>query len=297
MRNQDTKSYALGTELAEWAASLVFLTSTPINLHQQDLLNLLELLAPEDFGDLQDLKLRLEPNKIINAVAAGLTEARASGHALNAQLGRLGTTTLGRALTRRPEFALLTELLARDELAPRDIVQAKRYLADLNTLSTVITRTRKVEVDDRRPSGPRIARRCAGPRQKRTSTPSTSDGETIGELGGYASVLRDADAIAAHECLPADGSPRRARPSILGEISDADSDASTERLEPHAGLIEAALRLPESVDTKFDLLNRVMHALHGQGRRHCCSPTPVRLSPTWRGAWNTTSVSRSCTAG
>jgi len=118
MRNQDTKSYALGTELAEWAASLVFLTATPINLHQQDLLNLLELLAPEDFGDLEDLALRLEPNKIINAVAAGLAEASASGHAMNAQLGRLGTTALGQALTKRPEFVLLTELLSRDELTP-----------------------------------------------------------------------------------------------------------------------------------------------------------------------------------
>jgi hypothetical protein len=55
MRNSDTKSYALGTELAEWADSLVFLTATPINLHQQDLLNLLELLAPEDFGDLASI--------------------------------------------------------------------------------------------------------------------------------------------------------------------------------------------------------------------------------------------------
>ena len=216
MRNQDTKNYALGTELAEWAASLVFLTATPINLHQQDLLNLLELLAPEDFGDLEDLELRLEPNKIINAVAAGLTEAHASGHALNAQLRTLGTTTLGRALTQRPEFALLTELLARDELTPRNIVQAKRYLADLNTLSTVITRTRKVEVDERK------AKRTED-RQEVRWTQEEEDfyAEYLrwcndrARLGGNASVLRDADAIAARECLPADGSPRRARPSVL----------------------------------------------------------------------------------
>ena len=32
MRNQDTKSYALGTQIAEWADNLVFLTATPINL-------------------------------------------------------------------------------------------------------------------------------------------------------------------------------------------------------------------------------------------------------------------------
>ena len=268
MRNQDTKSYALGTELAEWAASLVFLTATPINLHQQDLLNLLELLAPEDFGDLQDLELRLEPNKIINAVTAGLTEAHATGHALNAQLGGLGTTTLGRPLTQRPEFALLTELLARDELAPRDIVQAKRYLADLNTLSTVITRTKKVEVDDRK------AKRTEDRQQVRW---------TQAEEDFYAEYLQWCSLRAnwvgmplyfamqmplrlASACLPM---ARRAvlDPASFGEISDADSDASTKRLEPHAGLVQAALRLPKNVDTKFDLLNQVMHELRSQRRQ------------------------------
>ena len=74
MRNQDTKSYALGTRLADWADSLVFLTATPINLRQEDLLNLLELLAPEDFGDIRDLELRLKPDRIINTVAARLVQ-------------------------------------------------------------------------------------------------------------------------------------------------------------------------------------------------------------------------------
>jgi superfamily II DNA or RNA helicase len=268
MRNADTKSYALGTELAEWAASLVFLTATPINLHQQDLLNLLELLAPEDFGDLEDLYLRLEPNKIINAVAAGLTAPGASGHALNEELARLGTTTLGRPLTRRPEVALLSELLAKDELTPRDVVQAKRYLADLNTLSTVITRTKKVEVDDRK------AKR-AEDRQEIHWTQAEED--------FYAEYLRwcvdRAKLIGmplyfamqmplrlASACLPM---ARRAvlDPESFGNLSDADSGESSERLEPHPELVEAALRLPEDVDTKFDALNEVMHDLHSGGRQ------------------------------
>ena len=234
MRNQDTKNYALGTELAEWAASLVFLTATPINLHQQDLLNLLELLAPEDFGDLEDLELRLEPNKIINAVAAALTEAGASGHALNAQLGRLGTTTLGRALTQRPDFALLTELLAKDELTPRDIVQAKRYLADLNTLSTVITRTKKVEVDDRK------AKRTED-RQEVRWTQAEEDFyaeylqwciDRANWVGMPLYFAMQMPLRLASACLPM---ARRAvlGPASFGKISDADSDASTERLEPH----------------------------------------------------------------
>jgi SNF2 family DNA or RNA helicase len=126
MRNHDTKSYALGTRLAEWADSLVFLTATPINLRQEDLLNLLELLAPEDYGDIGDLQLRLEPNRVINAVTARLVERGANGRQLLAKLDELQTTTLGEPLMRRPDFALLTEVLSKDDLTPRDIVDAKR---------------------------------------------------------------------------------------------------------------------------------------------------------------------------
>lgn len=268
MRNQDTKNYALGAELSEWAASLVFLTATPINLHQQDLLNLLELLAPEDYGNLQDLELRLEPNKVINAVAASLTKPGANGHALNTRLRELASTALGPALMRRPDFALLTTLLAKDELAASDIVQAKRYLADLNALATVITRTKKVEVDDRK--------------AKRTEDRQEIHW-TQAEENFYAEYLRwcidrawasgsplyfamQMPLRLASACLPM---ARRAvlDPESFGKLSDADSGESADRLEPHAELVEAALRLPESVDTKFDALNQVMRELHGQGRQ------------------------------
>lgn len=268
MRNQDTKSYALGSELAEWAASLVFLTATPINLHQQDLLNLLELLAPEDFGDLQDLELRLEPNKIINAVTAGLTEPGASGLALKARLEEVGTTILGGALTRRPDFALLSELLAKDELAPRDIVQAKRYLADLSTLSTVITRTRKAEVDDRK------AKRTED-RQEIHWTEAEEDfyfeylrwcRDRAKMIGTPLYFAMQMPLRLASACLPM---ARRAvlDPESFGNLSDADSDTSSEPLEPHPGLVQAALRLADGVDTKFDALNQVMSDLHSQGRQ------------------------------
>lgn len=150
MRNSDTKSYTLGTELADWADNLVFLTATPINLHQQDLLNLLELLAPEDYGDLGDLELRLEPNQITNSVATKLGEKGVRGRDLLNELNKLSTTRLGNALMQRPDFALLRRILDTDSLTPRNIVDAKRHLSDLNTLSTVITRTKKVEVDDQK---------------------------------------------------------------------------------------------------------------------------------------------------
>ncbi|MDZ5446073.1 helicase-related protein [Micromonospora sp. 4G57] len=267
MRNQDTKSYALGTELADWAASLVFLTATPINLREQDLLNLLELLVPEDYGSSLDLQLRLEPNRIINAVTARLVEKGVRGRELIAQLGELRTTSLGGALMRRPDFGLLRDVLVKDELTPHDIVDAKRYLAGLNTLSTVITRTKKVEVDDRK------AKRTED-RRKINWTDVESDfyKEYVRWCSDRAAAMDSNLYFAmqmplrlASACLP------MARKAVLDpgafDITDADSDAAAYRLEPHAELVAAAQRLPEHVDTKFDTVRKVLRRLHQQERQ------------------------------
>ncbi|BBX88405.1 hypothetical protein CQY21_20155 [Mycolicibacterium boenickei] len=268
MRNSDTKSYALGTELADWADNLVFLTATPINLRQHDLLNLLELLAPEDYGDLADLELRLEPNRITNSVATRLGDKGVRGRDLLRELEKLSSTPLGRSLMQRPDFALLRQLLDSDGLTPRNIVDAKRYLSDLNTLSTVITRTKKVEVDDRK----------AKRKEDRQEVHWTEAEEDF-----YAEYLSWCQARAAATGLPlyfAMQMPLRlasaclpmARRAVLdpvgfGAISDADSNDAGVRIEPHVELIAAARMLPEGVDTKFDNLSAVLANLHAGNRR------------------------------
>ncbi|OBJ70985.1 helicase-related protein [Mycobacterium sp. 1274756.6] len=268
MRNQDTKSYALGTRLTDWADNLVFLTATPINLRQDDLLNLLELLAPGDYGDIRDLELRLEPNRIINAVATRLVDKGVDGRELCGKLDELRTTALGAPLMQRAEFGLLKDLLDKQRLTPRDVVEAKRYLADLNTLSTVITRTKKVEVDDRK------SKRTL---DRRPITWAPAEVEFYDEylqwckdravaMGRPLHFAMQMPLRLASACLPM---ARRAvlDPQTFGTIADADSDAPAVRLEPHAGLLAAARRLPEDVDTKFDELHRVLSTLHQQRRR------------------------------
>lgn len=268
MRNQETKSYRLGTELADWAANLVFLTATPINLHERDLLNLLELLVPEDYGSVQDLQLRLEPNRVVNAVTARLVEKGVRGRQLITQLQELRVTALGRAIMRRPDFGLLGEVLAKDDLTPRDIVDAKRYLAGLNTLSTVITRTKKVEVDDRK------AKRVEDRQEiEWADAESVFYREYVRWCADRAAAMDSSIYFAmqmplrlASACLPM---ARRAvlDPDAFGAMTDADSDAAAYRLEPHADLVAAAWRLPEHVDTKFDALQKVLLRLHRQQRR------------------------------
>ena len=270
MRNKGNKSYALGTELSDWADSLVFLTATPINLRHADLSNLLELLAPEDYGDISDLQLRLEPNQIINAVTAKLTAGSWDGNQLIADLDKLRGTTLGGSIMQRPDFQLLIELLSKGVLEPREVVAAKRLLVELNTLSTVITRTRKVEVDDQK------AKRTEARHQIRWQDAEARFydeyvrwcGDRAAEMNAPVHFAMQMPLRLASACLPM---ARRAvlDPVGYGKITDADNadTDSIDRLEPHPELISAALALPEGCDTKFDSLRSVLHELHSQGRR------------------------------
>ncbi|MDT0169737.1 helicase-related protein [Pseudarthrobacter sp. BRE9] len=268
MRNSDTKSYALGTEVTGWADSVVFLTATPMNLRQEDLLNLLELLAPGDFGDINDLELRLEPNKVINAVGRHLIENGTAPADLLKSLQGLRSSRIGATLMDRPEFALLTDTLSKDVLSPRDVVDAKRYLADLNTLSTVITRTKKVEVDDRK------AKRTEERRQVHWTHPEQTFykeylawcRQRAAEVGRPLHFAMQMPLRLASACLPM---ARRAvlDPYSFGAFTDADSGESLLRVEPHDELIDAALQLPEGLDTKLDQLRAVLYSLHQQKRQ------------------------------
>ena len=67
-RNTDTRSFALGTLLADWTDALLFLSATPLNLGNDDLFNLLSLLAPGDFDNRALLEERLRPNAVLNRV-------------------------------------------------------------------------------------------------------------------------------------------------------------------------------------------------------------------------------------
>jgi SNF2 family DNA or RNA helicase len=72
-RNSDTKSHALGQMLSRWADAFAFLSATPVNLRNNDLFNLLELLVPGEFQDLEDLQQRIEPNRVLNRSHCGGT--------------------------------------------------------------------------------------------------------------------------------------------------------------------------------------------------------------------------------
>ena len=148
MRNLGTRSHALGAQLRDWAGTLLFLSATPLNLGNDDLFNLLELLNPDEFDDRYALQTRLEPNAVLNRVSASLADDTIPNGHRRAWLQSIRNMTFGRPVADRPEYHRLEEILALQNLRPPEKAEATRLLADLNTLSSVVTRTRKAEVDE-----------------------------------------------------------------------------------------------------------------------------------------------------
>lgn len=149
-RNAETKNHALGALLADWADALVLLSATPLNLGNEDLFTLLGLLSPGDFDDPTTFVQRLQPNAVLNRVAASLLDHAVSNAERRSWLEELGSLAFGPAVTARPEYMELRRLLAHEEMAPRVVVEARSLLARLHALAGTVTRTRKIEIQERK---------------------------------------------------------------------------------------------------------------------------------------------------
>ena len=148
LRNLGTLSHALGALLSEWAGTLLFLSATPLNLGNRDLFNLLNLLDASDFDDPHTLERRLEPNAVLHRVSVLLADPDATPELLVIILRSIHGLLFGPQITNRPEFERLEELLAHAPLEPTERAEAKRLIAELNSLACIITRTRKADVTE-----------------------------------------------------------------------------------------------------------------------------------------------------
>ncbi|WP_194839828.1 DEAD/DEAH box helicase [Aeromicrobium yanjiei] len=147
-RNSETRSHELGELLSEWADAFVMLSATPVNLRNRDLFNLLGLLVPGEFEDLESLEERLAPNSALNRITESLTDPAVTNVDRLGWLEAVRSEIFGAALAERPDFELLREVLLRHELDATAAAQVKRLCAELHALSGQVTRTRKMDVQE-----------------------------------------------------------------------------------------------------------------------------------------------------
>lgn len=272
LRNVGTRSNAFGAVVGELTDNMVFLSATPLNLRSEDLFNLLDLLSPGEFGDPQALDQQLEPNAVLHQLTETLADGSWTADRRLALLDTLDDYVFGRPLLLRVEMELLREILASDTLTARDIVRARRYLADLNALSAVISRTRKVEVDE--------AKALREPRLVEI-TWSAPESTFYREYYKWCKARADAAGTPigfamqmplrlASACLPA------ARHAVLEwgatTADPVDEDAANTResasanVAPHRELLAAAEQMA-GLDTKLDALVPKIKELVDAGRQ------------------------------
>jgi superfamily II DNA or RNA helicase len=270
-RNTETRSFALGALLADWADALIFLSATPLNLGNDDLFNLLQLLAPGDFSDRALLVDRLEPNAVINRIAASLVDRNVDNATRLKWLRDLDSMTFGETVTIRPEFAQLVQLLSTPSLTPIDITDVRRLVAQLHALSAIVTRTRKVEIEEHK-----------AVREARTIDVEWTPQEfefyqsfqkwqfaRARKLGLPIGFVTQMPLRLAGSCLPAS---RERLLSYNAAQFDQDLDADEETTRdpdldlPPADLLDEARRLGD-IDSKFDQFLPQLRQIVSQGKQ------------------------------
>ncbi len=149
MRNSETAAWQLGELLRDVSGHQLMLSATPINLHNRDLFNLLNLIDPDHFSSEQDFARLIEANR-------PLVDARDT--VLNRESTAEQVVEKLRMAAEHPFLSKSRQLESVLKAPPTDEQLAKKSvraeLADtlerMNLLSHVVTRTRKRDVQERR---------------------------------------------------------------------------------------------------------------------------------------------------
>ncbi|GAA1376643.1 DEAD/DEAH box helicase [Catellatospora chokoriensis] len=163
IRNRSTYAYQTVQRLTESAEAVVMLTATPLQVHSQDLFTLVNLIRDDLVPSMQDFAQMLEPNRFLYEAAEAARGAQpqwqqvvqeALNHALGTRWGR-------HVMAVDPRIAQVRDLL---DYSPPDDVRARvrvvRTLEDLNTFSSIVSRTRRRDIGTfttRKPSAPMVA--------------------------------------------------------------------------------------------------------------------------------------------
>jgi superfamily II DNA/RNA helicase len=148
-RNSATLAHELATILSENADAMLLLTATPLQTGNEDLFNLLRILNPGEFDDLDVFLNRLKPNGYINQAAEYLSTGDIA-QSLR-ELKKVETTQERGRFSSNPYYQEVIRLLSKPLLRKDEMILAQRKIVELNTLAQVYTRTRKRDIVEKAP--------------------------------------------------------------------------------------------------------------------------------------------------
>jgi superfamily II DNA or RNA helicase len=164
IRNRTTERYKALDPVIQEAGAVVFLSATPINNKLEDLYNLLRLLDPKRYVDSRNFENDQSLNRPIvhalNRLAANAPMSEISADLRSFEVERqfeYGKATkkelvpLIHMMQGVPLFERVLERLESGDESRENRILVQRDLADLNTMSNLLTRTRKRDVEEKSP--------------------------------------------------------------------------------------------------------------------------------------------------
>ena len=150
MRNRETATWYLGHLLSEVAEYQIMLSATPINLHNEDLFNLLQLLDEDHFRWYSDFENLLKANTYLVEARDAVLNRKSSIQDVKAILQK---AALHPILSNYKQLAITIKEHFHNEntiLSDKLRTHIASIIERMNLLSYIVTRTRKREVSDKR---------------------------------------------------------------------------------------------------------------------------------------------------
>jgi SNF2 family DNA or RNA helicase len=147
-RNPSAQTSEMLRDLCEVAGAVLLLTATPLHLGNRDLFTLLQALRPAEFRDYEVFDQRLRRHSAVHDAAA-LVRSRRAEHLPRTR--RLLSDLFVDGVSDEARDPLAVQVVEDLSAPPPDVrgwVELERRVQDLHPLASVLTRTRKRDVNE-----------------------------------------------------------------------------------------------------------------------------------------------------
>lgn len=153
MRNRQTRTFRVCSRLAELTDNLLLLSATPINNREQDLFNLLSMLDGNLFSRFEEFELLRSTNKIIVKLEQLLRRGLPVNRAEAIKIFRaIEESEHSDSFKGNYLYEKLRENITTDKIQDTlSLVATQRLASKINLLNRHIVRTRRRDVDEKRP--------------------------------------------------------------------------------------------------------------------------------------------------
>lgn len=272
MRNRFTQTFDVGRILADRCAKMLLLTATPINNSREDLFSLLHLLDPSLFGHFEYFEQQRRTNAVVVELERTLRGNREDTARRGLELiSALRTSDSALMYSGQRSLDKLEELLRHGGIeGMRDHIEAQRLAAKVNLLSGHMSRTRRVDVDEKRPTREAHLVPCA-PTEEESALYSAVFDLLMQHYSDFRLPVMNMERILA-SCIPAfishyGGLARGDQEWLSWDDSDMDDedeeDAARVKIPGLVRLLRThgAAILANEIDTKYDELLRILREL------------------------------------